>query len=91
VARSGYRFVAPVRRVDDPDDDSPALSSVVRPVELYESVGRGRSHLLSGSYFDLPHAVDAFRAAIEIITIVLISAESRMQVVDSKRRDVRVV
>ena len=66
VARSGYRFVAPVRRVDDPDDDSPALSPVIRPVELYESVGRGRSHLLSASYFDVPHAVDAFRAAIEI-------------------------
>jgi DNA-binding winged helix-turn-helix (wHTH) protein len=29
VARSGYRFVAPVRRVDGPDDDSPALSPVV--------------------------------------------------------------
>jgi tetratricopeptide (TPR) repeat protein len=42
------------------------LTSVVRPVELYESVGCGRSHLLSASYFDLPHAVDAFRAAIEI-------------------------
>jgi DNA-binding winged helix-turn-helix (wHTH) protein len=66
VARSGYRFVAPVRRVDDPDDDSPVLSPVVRPVELYESVGRGRSHLLSASYFDVPHAVAAFRAAIEI-------------------------
>ena len=66
VPRSGYRFVAPVRRVDDPDDDSPALSPVSRPVELYESVGRGRSHLLSASYFDVPHAVDAFRAAIEI-------------------------
>jgi DNA-binding winged helix-turn-helix (wHTH) protein/tetratricopeptide (TPR) repeat protein len=66
VARSGYRFVAPVRRVDDLDDDAPSLSPVVRPVELYESVGRGRSHLLSASYFDLPRAVAAFREAIEI-------------------------
>ena len=66
VARSGYRFVAPVRRVEGPDDDAPALSPVMRPVELYECVGRGRSHLLSGSYFDLPHAVAAFRSAIEI-------------------------
>jgi DNA-binding winged helix-turn-helix (wHTH) protein len=66
VARSGYRFVAPVRRVEDRDDDAPALSPEMRPVELYESVGRGRSHLLSGSYFDLPAAVAAFRAAIEI-------------------------
>jgi len=37
-----------------------------RPVELYELVGRGRTHLLSGSYFELPNAVDAFRAAVEI-------------------------
>src|SRR4029077_3165163 len=36
------------------------------PAELYELVGRGRSHLLSGSYFELPAAVDAFRSAIEI-------------------------
>lgn len=66
VARSGYRFAAPVRHVDDPDDDSPMLSPVMRPVELYECVGRGRSHLLAASYFDLSEAVDAFRAAIEI-------------------------
>lgn len=66
VARSGYRFVAPVRCVDDPDDDAPALTSVMRPVELYECVGRGRSHLLAGSYFELPTAVASFRAALEI-------------------------
>jgi tetratricopeptide (TPR) repeat protein len=36
------------------------------PIEVYELVGRGRSHLLSGSYFELPDAVTAFRAAIEI-------------------------
>lgn len=66
VARSGYRFVAQVRRAIDPDDDPPALSAAIRPVELYESVGRGRSHLLAASYFDLPQAVNAFRAAIEI-------------------------
>ena len=40
--------------------------AIARPVKLYEFVGRGRSHLLSGSYFELPNAVDAFRAAIEI-------------------------
>jgi tetratricopeptide (TPR) repeat protein len=38
----------------------------MRPVELYESIGRGRSHLLSGSHGDLPHAAVAFQAAIEI-------------------------
>ena len=66
VARSGYRFAAPVRRIQDLDVDSAALSPVIRPVELYESVGRGRSHLLSGSPVDLPRAVAAFQAAIEI-------------------------
>jgi DNA-binding winged helix-turn-helix (wHTH) protein/Flp pilus assembly protein TadD len=65
VARSGYRFIAAVWF--DSEDEKPFASSVVaRPVELYELVGRGRSHLLSGSYFELPGAVDAFRSAIEI-------------------------
>lgn len=65
VARSGYRFIASVTRDSAADGPSP-LSALPRPVELYELVGRGRSHLLSGSYFELPNAVDAFRAAIEI-------------------------
>jgi DNA-binding winged helix-turn-helix (wHTH) protein len=65
VARSGYRFIATVR--SDSEDAKPfAPSAVARPVELYELVGRGRSHLLSGSYFELPGAVDAFRSAIEV-------------------------
>ena len=66
VARSGYRFVAPVRRVDEADADAPRLRPVVRPVELYECVGRGGSQLLAGSYFDFPGAAASFRAAIEI-------------------------
>ncbi len=65
VARSGYRFIAAVR-FDSQDEKPFAPSAVARPVELYELVGRGRSHLLSGSYFELPGAVDAFRSAIEI-------------------------
>ncbi len=65
VARSGYRFIAAVR-FDSQDEKPFAPSAVARPVELYELVGRGRSHLLSGSYFELPAAVDAFRSAIEI-------------------------
>jgi DNA-binding winged helix-turn-helix (wHTH) protein/Tfp pilus assembly protein PilF len=68
VARSGYRFIATVRC--DPAEGKPekssAPSAVARPVELYELVGRGRSHLLSGSFLELPAAVDAFRSAIEI-------------------------
>jgi len=65
VAGSGYRFIAAVRF--DSEDEKPfASSAVARPVELYELVGRGRSHLLSGSVFELPGAADAFRSAIEI-------------------------
>jgi DNA-binding winged helix-turn-helix (wHTH) protein len=65
VARSGYRFIAAVR-CDPAGEKSSAPGAMARPVELYELVGRGRSHLLSGSYFELPAAVDAFRSAIEI-------------------------
>jgi DNA-binding winged helix-turn-helix (wHTH) protein/Tfp pilus assembly protein PilF len=65
VARSGYRFIAAVR-CDPAGEKSSAPGAMSRPVELYELVGRGRSHLLSGSYFELPAAVEAFRSAIEI-------------------------
>ena len=34
-----------------------------RPLEAYELVGRGRAHLLSGSFFELPQAVSMFQAA----------------------------
>jgi len=65
VAGSGYRFIAAVRF--DSEHEKPfASSAVARPVELYELVGRGRSHLLSDSFLELPAAVDAFRSAIEI-------------------------
>ena len=65
VARSGYRFIAAVSL--DSDDEKPfATIAVARPVELYELVGRGRSHLLSDSFLELPAAVEAFRSAIEI-------------------------
>ena len=65
VARSGYRFVATVER-DPIDGEGAMLTAAARPTELYELVGRGRSHLLSGSYFQLSGAVDAFRAALAI-------------------------
>ena len=65
VARSGYRFIGSVTR-DETEDEPSRLTAVSRPVELYEFVGRGRSHLMSGSYFELPHAVEAFRAAVAI-------------------------
>jgi TolB-like protein len=41
-------------------------ASQPRPPEVYELFGRGRSHLLSGSFFELPQAVTAFRAAIDL-------------------------
>jgi DNA-binding winged helix-turn-helix (wHTH) protein len=65
VPRSGYRFIGAVAR-GSADADASAVRAVARPVELYELVGRGRSHLLSGSYFEVPDAVAAFRAAIAI-------------------------
>jgi DNA-binding winged helix-turn-helix (wHTH) protein len=65
VARSGYRFIAAVT-CDLARVKPLTPSAITRPVELYELVGRGRSHLLSDSYFELPAAVDAFRSAIEI-------------------------
>src|SRR5262249_32735778 len=65
VARSGYRFSAAVRC--DPAVETPlAPGAMARSVELYELVGRGRSHLLSDSFRELPAAVDAFRSAVEI-------------------------
>src|SRR5579872_2960329 len=65
VSRSGYRFIAAVT-CNLAYEKPFTPSAVARPVELYELVGRGRSHLLSGSHLELPAAVDAFRSAIEI-------------------------
>ena len=65
VSRAGYRFAAAVSR-EAVDRDTVPLHPPPRPVELYELVGRGRALVLSGSYFDLPDALSAFRTAIEI-------------------------
>src|SRR5262249_4966339 len=46
------------RRASDDNTD--------RPLEAYELVGRGRGHYLSGSFFELPQAERAFRAATEL-------------------------
>lgn len=75
VSRSGYRFIAAVERRTT---NSPARAarrsrallvapplSPIRP-EAYELFGRGREYLLSASMFDLPKAVEAFRAAIAL-------------------------
>jgi DNA-binding winged helix-turn-helix (wHTH) protein/cytochrome c-type biogenesis protein CcmH/NrfG len=65
VAKSGYRFIAAVT-CDAAPEKPFTTSAATRSAELYELVGRGRSYLLSGSFFELPAAVDAFRSAIEI-------------------------
>jgi DNA-binding winged helix-turn-helix (wHTH) protein/Tfp pilus assembly protein PilF len=65
VSRSGYRFIAPVFKPPS-DDQSDAAREALRPLEVYELVGRGRSHLMSASYFELPQALSTLRAAIEI-------------------------
>ena len=64
VPRCGYRFIAAVTH--EPPDRRPPLLEPPRPVELYDLVGRGRVHLLSGSHVELPRAVEAFRAAIAL-------------------------
>ena len=64
VPRSGYRFTAPVN--DSLETDRAMMHALSRPIELYEFVGRGRSHLLSGSYFEVADAVSSFLSAVEI-------------------------
>lgn len=66
VPRSGYRFIARVTPGVPREDDGTLFRKTLCPLEVYEHVGRGRSHLLAASHFELPAAVEAFRAAIEI-------------------------
>ena len=63
VPRAGYRFTGPVTRLQGTATvgDDPAT-----PVEAYELVGAGRSHLLTGSSTEMPAALSAFRAALAI-------------------------
>lgn len=69
VPRSGYRFAATVERNGGSPDPFggrwllPALPS--RP-EVHELIGRGRSHLLASSRADVPGAVEAFLAAVDL-------------------------
>lgn len=62
VARSGYRFIALVTTAAR---SGPNGHETSRPLEAYELVGRGRSHLMSASLFELPQAVSAFQEAID--------------------------
>jgi DNA-binding winged helix-turn-helix (wHTH) protein len=64
VARSGYRFVAPVtpaHAARHGNSDRPA-----RRTEVYEHVGRGRLHLLSAAMKEMPLAQQEFQRAIDI-------------------------
>jgi DNA-binding winged helix-turn-helix (wHTH) protein/Tfp pilus assembly protein PilF len=61
VSRSGYRFAGAVTRTNG--DHMPHKRP--RP-EVYELFGRGRSHLMAMSMFELPKAIEAFQAAIEL-------------------------
>ena len=60
VSRSGYRFVAPIEA-----GRLPRRTARTKP-EVHELCGKGRSHLLSGSMFELPQAIDAFQRAIDL-------------------------
>src|SRR5262252_6728091 len=63
VPRAGYRFSGPVSRVRA---HAAVGGDPGTPVEVYELVGAGRSHLLTGSSTEMPAAVAAFRAALDI-------------------------
>lgn len=71
VQRSGYRFIAPVSKMDA---DGHAFSRpwfekpVVRPrrPEVSEQIGLGRTQVLSASRLELPEAEAAFRAAVAL-------------------------
>ena len=72
VSGGGYRFNGTVKQ-QDPHGGRPWLWSFGVPTvpptthpEVYELIGRGRSHLLKASMFEVPQAVIAFRAAIEL-------------------------
>jgi len=75
VARSGYRFIAPVARVParaaagvfgNWTNVSASLPLPPRDPDVYELVGRGRAHLLTHSFKDVPRAIEAYEAAIAL-------------------------
>ena len=65
VPRSGYRFVGVLTKPIAERPESETSEAPSRP-EVFELFGRGRFHLLAMSVFDVPKAIDAFRAAIEL-------------------------
>jgi DNA-binding winged helix-turn-helix (wHTH) protein/tetratricopeptide (TPR) repeat protein len=69
VPRSGYRFSATVRRKQVPAEPLsmkwPIGVLPARP-EVSELIGRGRACLMAASRAEVPHALEAFRAAIDL-------------------------
>ena len=68
VPRAGYRFGAAVRRrtVPSPLPQGPPAGVWPAHPAVSELIGRARTHLLAASRSDVPKAVEAFRAAIEL-------------------------
>ena len=71
VSRSGYRFIAPLLAVLPARPHSmpgfiSARSGSHSSAEVYELCGRGRAHLASASASEVPKAVAAFRAAVDL-------------------------
>jgi DNA-binding winged helix-turn-helix (wHTH) protein/tetratricopeptide (TPR) repeat protein len=72
VSGGGYRFSGAVKQRDGNGGRPwlwsfgvPPAPQAVRP-EVYELIGRGRAHLLKASMFEVPQAMAAFQAAIEL-------------------------
>jgi DNA-binding winged helix-turn-helix (wHTH) protein len=61
VAKSGYRFVAPLAATGVLREAKP-----ISTPEVYELLGRARAHLMSAARTELPQAVSAFEAAIAL-------------------------
>ncbi len=68
VPRAGYRFTEAVRRREATAPLSLRWPVGVLPAQpgVSELIGRGRSHLFAASRAEVPKAVDAFRAAVEL-------------------------
>jgi len=64
VSRYGYRFVAPVHRRAAPNNVNDI--TLHRSTAASEFVECGRQRLLTGSYFELESAAEAFQAAIDL-------------------------
>jgi DNA-binding winged helix-turn-helix (wHTH) protein len=60
VSRSGYRFTGAIAQRNGNAEGSS------RNPAVYELIGRGRSYLLAASMFDVPKAMEAFQAAVEM-------------------------